>query len=85
MHYKQSYFFLDICEIIHGLGERIPRRDTVEIIHSVIIKQMILLIYQIQKAAILLNHRNISIKHVLYVLKNHRVTLIRILSYYCKN
>ncbi|XP_060859396.1 uncharacterized protein LOC132936657 isoform X2 [Metopolophium dirhodum] len=72
----------DLCEIMHGLGERMPRRDTVEIIHSVIIKQMILLIYQIQKAANLLNHQNISIKHVLYVLKNHKVTLIRILSYY---
>ncbi|CAI6360012.1 unnamed protein product [Macrosiphum euphorbiae] len=72
----------ELCEIIHGLGERIPRRDTVEIIYSVIIKQMVLLISQIQKAAILLNNQNISIKHVLYVLKNYRVTLIRILSYY---
>ncbi|XP_003241186.1 uncharacterized protein LOC100573822 isoform X2 [Acyrthosiphon pisum] len=72
----------DLCEIMHGLGERIPRRDTVEIMHSVLIKQMILLIYQMQKAAILLKHQSISIKHVLYVLKNHKVTLIRILSYY---
>lgn len=72
----------DLCEIMHGLGERMPRRDTVELIHSVIIKHMILLIYQIQKAAKLLDHQNISIAHVLYVLKNHKVTLIRILSYY---
>ncbi|XP_022180663.1 uncharacterized protein LOC111040903 [Myzus persicae] len=75
----------ELCEIIHGLGERMPRKDTVEIIQSVLIKQMILLIYQIRKAAILLNHQNISIKHVLYVLKNHKVTLIRILSYYLLN
>ncbi|XP_060859395.1 uncharacterized protein LOC132936657 isoform X1 [Metopolophium dirhodum] len=83
LHTKMNVNTLtDLCEIMHGLGERMPRRDTVEIIHSVIIKQMILLIYQIQKAANLLNHQNISIKHVLYVLKNHKVTLIRILSYY---
>ncbi|KAL4134967.1 hypothetical protein QTP88_006647 [Uroleucon formosanum] len=72
----------ELCEIIHGLGEIIPRKDTVEIIQSVLIKQMILLIYQIRKSAILLNNEIISIKHVVYVLKNHKTILIRILSYY---
>lgn len=69
---------------MHGLGERLPRKDTVHVIQSVLIKQMILLIYRVQKAAILLNDENISIQHILYVLKNHKITLIRILSYYCK-
>ncbi|XP_015375972.1 PREDICTED: uncharacterized protein LOC107170385 [Diuraphis noxia] len=72
----------DLCEIIHGLGERLPRKDTVVVIQSVLIKQMILLIYRIRKAAILLNHQNISIQHLLYVLENHKIILIRILSYY---
>ncbi|XP_026819805.1 uncharacterized protein LOC113558523 [Rhopalosiphum maidis] len=72
----------ELCEIIHGLGERLPRKDTVELIQSVLLKQMILLIHQLQKAAILHNNQYISVKHILYVLKDYRVTLIRILSYY---
>lgn len=71
-----------LCEIIHGLGERLPRRDTVALIQSVLLKQMILLVYRLQKAAILQNNQYISVKHLLYVLKDHKVTIIRILSYY---
>jgi len=83
--YFKLYFFPALCEIIHGLGERLPRRDTVALIESVLLKQMILLVYRLQKAAILQNNQYISVKHLLYVLKDHKVTIIRILSYYCKN
>ncbi|XP_025198099.1 uncharacterized protein LOC112596561 [Melanaphis sacchari] len=75
-------FTIELCEIIHGLGERLPRIDTVKIFKSVLLKQMILLIHQLKKAAILHKHQYISIKHILYVLKDYKVTLIRVLLYY---
>jgi len=77
-------FFLDIREIFHGLGERRPRFDTVTEIQSVLLKQMVLLIYQARVAADTKFNFQIKLKHVLHVLQNHRLTLIRILRYYCK-
>jgi len=72
----------DIREIFHGLGERKPRLDTVQAIQSVLLKQMALLIFQTQQVAKQNTKKKIVIKDVLYVLRNNKQTLIRILTYY---
>lgn len=76
--------FLEIREIFHGMGERRPRIDTVTEIQSVLLKQMALLIYQARMAAVTEYSYQIKLKHVLYVLRNYKLTIFRILRYYCK-
>lgn len=84
LHINLFIFFSDIREIIHGLGEKRPRIDAVKTLQSVLVKQMALLIYQTQLAAYK-NNSKIHIKHIIYVLKDYKYTIIRLLSYYCKN
>lgn len=70
--------------MFHGLGEKKPRIDTVTTIQWVLLKQMTLLIFQSYQVACQHNNAKITIKHVLYILRNHKSTLIRILTYFCK-
>ncbi|XP_050531602.1 uncharacterized protein LOC126900165 isoform X2 [Daktulosphaira vitifoliae] len=73
----------DIREMMHGLAERKQRKDTVALIQTVLFKQMTLLVY---KAAYGVSNEkkieNISVKDIIFVLKNHKHTLIRMLRYY---
>ncbi|VVC40437.1 Transcription initiation factor IID, subunit 13 [Cinara cedri] len=71
-----------IREIIHGLGERRPRVDSVKLIQSILVKQMVLFISKTLQVALEFKHRKVSMTHVIYVLQNHKYTLIRILTYY---
>lgn len=77
-------FFPEIREIVHGLGEKKQRKDTMATIQSVLFKQMALLIIQAKNAAIQFSKDDISIYDVVYVLRNHKRTLKRMSRYYCK-
>lgn len=70
--------------MVHGLGEKKPRIDTIQKFYSVLVKQMALLIYQTHLVA-LENKTKIQVKHIIYVLKDYKFTIIRLLSHNCKN
>jgi len=71
--------------MVHGLGERKQRKDTMATIQSVLFKQMALIILQAHKVAHQHDKNEISIENVIFVLQNHKMTIKRMLKYFCKN
>lgn len=71
--------------MVHGLGEKRQRKDAMVTIQSVLFNHMALIISKAQKCAFEQGRKEISIKDVVYVLQNHKYTLIRLLRYYCKD
>jgi len=53
-------------------------------IQSVLFKQMALIIFQAHTIANRQNKKEILIEDVIFVLKNHKNTLKRMLKYFCK-
>jgi len=72
----------EIREMVHGLGERKQRKDTMATIQSVLFKQMALVILQAHKAADRRGKKEISIEDVIFVLQSHKYTIKRMLKYF---
>lgn len=71
--------------MVHGLGERKQRKDTMATIQSVLFKQMALVILQAHKTAHQREKKEIFIEDVIFVLQSHKFTLKRMSKYFCKN
>ncbi|XP_050429726.1 uncharacterized protein LOC126838952 [Adelges cooleyi] len=72
----------DIREMMHGLAEKKQRKDTVAIIQSVLFKQMALLIYKATQNPKKRKIKEITVKDIIFILKNNKNTLIRMLRVY---